>query len=778
MSKEEFEQLVVKHFKPIFLNYLKEYRNLVYKQNGGRVGFNYVLVGASALELQVQDVKHVDTKDADVHVWFSDFKPEFKPHPYCPGLIEDDKTAKKPERINEVNKLANQLIEYFQSYEKYNSELIKYFKTVTKAQYITLKRREKATNIVYLFQIFGVDIADIVHTYHKPEEYLMIPDKFPILTVKSFLIDHLKIFFQTDKLPSMDGKNTALIKMFDKKGKQYMFNGIYSENFKPFWNENGLNNLFLFLNDAFYEECKLNREFSLTEYYKIKGNCCRKILDHLLNKNYLNLLKQNNQTDVYRVGRIEKTLNRLAIVFMNFYVVKENNGLPLSITNLKINFREKLSSCLILSIYQKGGIFVDVRDKQFCNSNVVIGNSGEPSPPNNLNVTDKGTSNFLSATKTVNFCLPYGAEIKNLPVKYSDAHYICHWTMSSRMTSNQCMNFYYSALFGNLYNITPYADTNRKSIYELINNIQRIIYTSELNETITVYRASRSTIYKKDLSTYNLKVGGTYFQPVFCSTTIFKGARFLTDFSNFETGLAAFVIKIPRGSRVLYLKNCSTYQDEYEVLLPLGCGFKITGVDDNKYVKGGDDVYFKMRIYYADYVQPDKNTFDVSKNEMNWSFIRDYVRDGFVRSKEIVLPEPTILHPKPSDLSMYCKDIGEYFAKVIAICKTKIDEAVKLIKEKVFTFENLKQIVQWFETIFKNLLEMFDYIAPIVWDYFITLVIDFKNVILLSSITFLNLGKIVINAVFSGLEYILTLGLSGYSKEVYLQYIQNKKLKV
>jgi hypothetical protein len=461
-------------------------------------------------------------------------------------------------------------------------------------------------------------------------------------------------------------------------------------------------------------------------------------------------------------------------MFTDFLIVPRRKDTPLSIDNFKIKFKDNFSSCLILSLSGNGNIMVDSKDETFCDGLVVIGNSDAPRPPTSLNIKDTGTSKtFLKTIQSRNACSSY-RDLRNLPNIYSDTDYICHWTISSRITSNQCMNFYYSSLFGNPYNMKIYSD-NSKSINDLINNIQRIIYTSELNEDITVYRSSRSTIYKKNVSTYNLKIGKTYFQPVFCSTTIYKGAQFLADFSNFESGLAAYVIKIPKGSKVLYIRNCSIYE-EFEVLLPLGCSFKINRVDDGKYIKGEDGTYFKTKIYYADYVQPNRNIFDPSSG-MKWDYLLEYIRNDFVESREIVLPDPVpFKHGKPS--RGYCKDISEFFVKVFEICEEKIEYAKKMITEKIFTYQNLLQILKWFKTIFENILDMFDYLAPLVWFYFNKIVIGLKDFILLNALGILPLSSFVINTVFSGIEYLLTLGLSGYSKENLLQYFQNKKLKV
>ena len=125
--------------------------------------------------------------------------------------------------------------------------------------------------------------------------------------------------------------------------------------------------------------------------------------------------------------------------------------------------------------------------------------------------------------------------------------------------------------------------------------------------------------------------------------------------------------------------------------------------------------------------------------------------------------------PKPTRFGKALLNaVQDYFAKVIELVKMKVDNAKKMLQEKVFTLENLKQLITWFQIIFKNLIDMFYYIVPIVWELFKQIVMAFKDFLLVSSIKFLNLGKYVIISLFNGVEYILTLAVSDYAKNSYL----------
>ena len=792
MNNNNFEEIVVKHYKPIFLNYLKEYKN-------NNKNFNYVLSGAGALELQVQNVLDVNTKDADMHIWSTTFQREQYPYNKYYDSSQDDnytyqrnnsyqRNLKKQERIDECDNLKRYLIKAFDTYKRYNPRLINYFTYISKNKnYLHIEKRRFAPSVTFEVKIFGIDIADITHKWHSPTDYVVIPDKFPMLTVKTFLIDQLKIFYDYDKVSE---KKTLI----NTHGKTEIFEGVYSDYFKTHIlnvpNQTSLNVLFISFHTTFYQFCR-----NIT-----KTLCIENIIKDIISQVFLT-------TPDYRITRITKALKRLFVLFSDF-VITTNNLNALSIYNFEIQFKTNFSSCLLLSLHNSGNILVNYTDTQYCEDQVVIGNSNAPNPPDNLNLRKSGITRSDFADN--NYCMKYAKNINLLPPKYLDTDYMCHWTMSSKKISNQCMNFYYSALFDNMYDIKPYKDGN-KHIYTLINNMQRIIYSVELQENITVYRSSRSTIYNENTSTYNLKINKSYFQPVFCSTTIYKGAKFLIDFSNFETGLAAFIINIPRGSNVVYLKNCSSYKSEYEVLLPLGCRLKITKIDDEKYVKGANNMYFKMRIYYADYVKPAEELFDISKGEINFQFIHNYIRSGFLKTKNIELhqpkhfikktnpqvnpqlnpsdPNPQLnpLVPNPSDPNPLdpnpldpCSDMGDYFAKVFELVNITIENAKNMLQNKLFTFENLKQLITWFQTIFKNLIDMFYYIAPIVWKLFNQIVINFKDFVIVSSIGVLKLAKVVIITLFNGVEYILNLSITSDSNKSYFSKESNlfKKLKV
>ena len=668
---------------------------------------------------------------------------------------------KKNLRENELNLLKNELNKNFIEYNRYNEQLIKYFQSITNKPYFYLEIRPTAPTVTLLLKIFDIDIADITHKWHTPSDYINIPDKFPILTVENFLMDHLKIFFSEDMV-------NGYKKLTDSSGNSFVFHGIYSKKFEDYFlkstDQSSLNKLFVTLYTDF-GTCKFN-EVTKNTYYEKRDKFIFEAETNIFSKEFIEISRRQD----YRVTRIKKTLKRISIIFSDFIIQPKNNLLPISIDNFTINFKNDFSSCLILSLVKKGNILVTTYNKTFCEENVVIGNSDATTPPLKLNVRYNNTSTFITQIDSLktNYCLRYRG-IKSLPHTYSDLDYICHWTMSSKMITNQCLNFYYSSLFGNKYDITLYNDNNDKQIYSLINNIQRIIYSSELLEDIIVYRTSRSQIYSKETSTYNLKIGDTYFQPFFVSTTIYKGATFLTNFTNFETGLGAFVIRIPKGSKVLYINNCSLYK-EYEVLLPLGCSFKINAVDDNKYVKGKNNTYYKLKIYYANYVEPNKDIFGSS--EVKWDFIFQYIRNKFLTTKELILPEPTQLTPV-KNLS-YCKNISEFFVKTFELCSKKINIVKKMIEENIHTFVDLLQLIEWFKTMFKNLLDMFNNARPIVWFYFKKSVVDFKDFVLIISIkltrTIGGIGMNVFKCCFEGLEYVLTLLISDENKK--------KKLKI
>lgn len=138
--------------------------------------------------------------------------------------------------------------------------------------------------------------------------------------------------------------------------------------------------------------------------------------------------------------------------------------------------------------------------------------------------------------------------------------------------------------------------------------LQRVVlHAPPLQRDAIVYKLGRFMFYQGQTN-YGWQVGDVVQQYTFNSTTFDN----YLDFQPFiDEGLpcCAFVIRIPRGSRVFIVGRQSSYPAEAEVLLPFGCSLRIDGKQTQNVTYKGQTrrlgvVYNTMTVYRATYVPP------------------------------------------------------------------------------------------------------------------------------------------------------------------------------
>ena len=379
------------------------------------------------------------------------------------------------------------------------------------------------------------------------------------------------------------------------------------------------------------------------------------------------------------MNRIRKTLRRIAIIFYEIFNVEND-----------YEFKQNHTSCLVISLYNSNEyIKYTNNDIKSCESKVVVGNKNikPPYPPK------KCISNTVNE--------------------------VCRWTANSTEITSHCFYRYYSILMG--YNIShnPIKD-------EIVNKLQKNICSNIIGENITVYKTVRHIIYNKSKSVLNFEIGETYYQPIFNSTTYYQGSN-LDKFSNFETGLSIYIINIPKGSKV-YKIPYSMYPEEYEIILPIGCAFKITDIKDELYIKNGDDVYLRMKGYYMDYI-------DTPSSVINWEMFK----------RNVKLHEPCNLKGEViTNMSNGAQQYQDWFTNFKTSSMTFFNSKKIAISEKIkhiislCNWNNTKSIIKWFgEFCISNLYS------------FITWLIDLLGRTLLGGIDY------VIIPILSGLKLLI-----------------------
>ena len=426
-----------------------------------------------------------------------------------------------------------------------------------------MKKRENSDyiNLTYLhndtvlrLKIFGYDLADINYHPHEDKDFITINRYNEHKNQLNIL--NIQEFIVNHLQILADPYFTSLYKIKYRT----LLNGFINMNdsfdiFKPFYSEL-LDELYYVFNASY-----ITGHNKMIEFEK---RMITKLIEPVQN---------TDKTYNYKMKRITKTLRRIALVFFEF-----NVNIDLATLKTDFKFFQDHTSCLTIP-YGNDTNWYTPADKDYCERHVIIGNSC-PEP--------------LSLPSLCN-------DINNV---------VCKWTIDAREITKHCLFKYYGVLMG--INNLP---TNH--VYRTINNLQHEICKHRLAEETIVYKTVKHILYNKHRSVLNLKVGEIYYQPVFNSTTYYKGAD-LETFSNFETGLSVFIITIPKDS-IAYKLTYSAHPREYEILLPIGCAFQIDKIEDSVYIKNSDGVYFRMKGYYITYINPTSDIIDwnIFKNNIN-----------------------------------------------------------------------------------------------------------------------------------------------------------------
>lgn len=113
----------------------------------------------------------------------------------------------------------------------------------------------------------------------------------------------------------------------------------------------------------------------------------------------------------------------------------------------------------------------------------------------------------------------------------------------------------------------------------IVDTLDYAIEKSKVPFDISVYRGVRYAEDLKNFFTNDAKVGGTWSDPAYLSTSLDK-----TSFSAFKGADVSFKINVPKGSSGAFLNgDLSKYPNEAEMLLPRGTKFRIDRIVKKKY---------------------------------------------------------------------------------------------------------------------------------------------------------------------------------------------------
>ena len=392
----------------------------------------------------------------------------------------------------------------------------------------------------------------------------------------------------------------------------------------------------------------------------------------------------------FEMNRIRKTLRRIAIIFYEiFNVMKEEND---------YKFKQNHTSCLVISLYNSGdNINYTKDDIKSCDNKALVGIRDISPPPM------PGKCN-----NTVN-------------------DIVCRWTSNSSEITSNCLYRYYSILMG--WNVSQ-----NKNIDSFVDKLQQIIYSEQpIKKDIVVYKTVRHILYNKSKSAVNFEIGEIYYQPMFNSATYYQGT-ILDQFSNFETGISIYIINIPKGSNVYKLPR-SKYPVEYEIILPIGCAFQITKIDEDAYIKNAEGVYLRMKAYYMKYINPSSPVID-------WKLFKANVNPT-------KLHEPCNLKGEViTDMFNGAQQYQHWTTNFRTNCETFLKSTRIAISEKIkylieiCSFENITSATKWFGK----------FCAKQFYSFFIWS-IDLLGRSLISGIDYIL--KPGIDAILSGLKFII-----------------------
>ena len=177
------------------------------------------------------------------------------------------------------------------------------------------------------------------------------------------------------------------------------------------------------------------------------------------------------------------------------------------------------------------------------------------------------------------------------------------WTINSTSVTNIMKDFIFRK---NLSDKTVISE----EIKLFISTLQKACSLTILPHDVTVYKCMRTVFYNSLKTNTAFEVGGVYQQNLFNSTSISKSFD-TSNFSELEFGNCGFIITLPKGTKCCYIgdsRERTQYDTEYELLLPVGCKFKILSIIKDSYIYSYGQ-YRKITYYNTEYIPPPDSYF-------------------------------------------------------------------------------------------------------------------------------------------------------------------------
>lgn len=268
----------------------------------------------------------------------------------------------------------------------------------------------------------------------------------------------------------------------------------------------------------------------------------------------------------------EESYFRLYLLFFHFYDPK---------TTGFISFIPGKSSCSSLA-YSGDYMFADKqKDIEYCLSKSFFGNFDS----DKSNKADDISIELMKHWNNIND-IDLGLENKN-------SQYLLWWSEWSSKLTDKLDKYYVRKKFNISYEMSEEHKKTAKAL-------QKVVTAKTIDRDIQVYKTGRNFIFMDGKFTAELKVGDRIFQHIFHSTTINPTIP-LIGFSSYETGLAGYVINVPKGFPCIYIRAYSEFPNEYELLLPYGTIFEIRAVHKDGYIGAGHSkIFYKMVVYEVD----------------------------------------------------------------------------------------------------------------------------------------------------------------------------------
>ncbi len=566
------EKTIVLYFKPMLYKVLAS------------IGVDFVLVGAGALELQVERPSIVNTLDADLHVWS---RSPVEPRQFLVYV----ESRLKQEFSGSILERNRSFIDYYK--KKYRNK-----------DYFKVRQMTQIPNVTVMrVRMFGFDLADIAYEEEDPSDYFVIPavgssPKLKILKVNKFVDAQLLV---------LTPKRNVSFKYYRPDIQRDIINILASADIPgtPHYNTNSTGWL-QFKHDTL---TYINKLYSPEQYFETLF-----VPENKIAYNERAIVKP----------RIDKTIKRIKIVLETYdYDIQ---------TNL-LTFKQGGSSCLVIQ-FQDPFLRVVDKDREYCRLKTAFG--GE-----NFNIeyiaSLYNTTNLRSYIRGLNLSLlnaTRGLDFKTACREFAPNFYqtpeeaACIWSTQSTGITNFMKKVYIHKLCG-IKNY-PYTQEENKLLYT-ITNLQQACRSLTTNQDLYVFKGGRNFIFGRNKTSLNFSKGDIIEQQYFNSVSINPFYPGFLNFSNYETGVCAYIIKIPSGNKFLYYGNDdqrTKYPSEFELLLPYGCRFEVADVRENSYIgsqRGRQTIYFRLTLYIIHYIPPNESVFsnlDLKSTPLNMSIVQ------------------------------------------------------------------------------------------------------------------------------------------------------------